>query len=520
VVSEGVKITGGEDMHAMGVHGEGVKVGIIDLGFGGLASSQANDELPQDVIATDYTGTGIGGTNHGTNVAEIVHDMAPYAQFYLAKVDSDVQLQQAVNDMISAGVEVINHSVGWYGAAFYDGTGPICDAVNSAASNGIQWVNSAGNDRLRHYLATFTHSGTDLRHEFFSGKRFNTIALGTGASVTLVLNWDDYGSTSVDYDLFLYDGNPDMGGSLVASSQNRQSGRGPSRFPYPYESVKYTSSAGGTYYIVVSKVASSTPNLPMTLFSLGPNLATYTAGSSLAQPADCANSLSVGATNLSDGPESFSSEGPTTDGRPKPDLAAPNRVATSHSSSFAGTSAASPHVAGAVVLQASQLGLTSQQAANELLATLQDVHSAGFDYRTGAGRLSLDADGDGFNRDQELFYGTDPRNYDADGDGLSDHDEILVYGTDPLNADTDGDGIDDYEEVYLYGTDPLASNKGDIAPAGAPDGLVNVADFQRMMRFVSGIEQPDARKQALADMNGDGVLDVRDVLEMTRALGY
>ncbi|HEY9120283.1 MAG TPA: hypothetical protein VIN33_11030, partial [Marinobacter sp.] len=117
VVSQGVVLSGGADMQALAVGGTGVKVGIIDMGFASLATSQANGELPADLSITDYTGTGTGGTNHGTNVAEIVYDMAPQAQLYLAKVATEVQLKQAVNDMLVAGVQIINHSVGWYGAA-------------------------------------------------------------------------------------------------------------------------------------------------------------------------------------------------------------------------------------------------------------------------------------------------------------------------------------------------------------------------------------------------------------------
>lgn len=557
VVSQGVELTGATDMHALDARGAGVRIGVIDLGFASLASSQSAGELPASLSIVDYTGTGTGGSNHGTHVAEIVHDMAPQAQLYLAKISTDVQLQQAVNDMVAAGVEVINHSVGWYGAAFYDGTGPICDAVNTAASNSIQWVNSAGNDRLRHYLGTFTDADADLRHEFASGQDYNTLTLNAGASVTLVLNWDAYPTTSIDYDLYLYDGDPDAGGAIVARSENRQSGKGASRYPYPYETFKYTSSGGGTYYVVTTKIAASTTHLPLSLFSLGPNLTTRTTASSLAQPADCANSLSVAATNLTDGLESFSAEGPTTDGRVKPELAAPNRVATSLTSSFAGTSAAAPHVAGAVALVIDQLGLSPQQAAANVLATLRDAHTTGFDYRTGGGRLSHDADGDGWNHDtdncplvanpdqadldgdgggdacdddidgdglsnaEEVLYGTDPYNADGDGDGINDYDEIFVHGTDPLDPDTDRDGVSDYDEIFVHGTDPLSSGlAGDLAPAGAPDGVVNVVDMLRLMRFIGGLETPTAQESNSADLNGDGVLDVRDALEMGRLLGY
>ena len=57
----------------LGQDGSGIKIGVIDLGFGSLSTSQNNGELPltgYGLTITDYTGTGNGGINHGTNVAE------------------------------------------------------------------------------------------------------------------------------------------------------------------------------------------------------------------------------------------------------------------------------------------------------------------------------------------------------------------------------------------------------------------------------------------------------------------
>ena len=36
---------------------------------------------------------------------------------------------------------------------------------------------------------------------------------------------------------------------------------------------------------------------------------------------------------------------------------------------------------------------------------------------------------------------------DADGDGISDYDEIHVYKTNPLSSDSDGNGFSDFEEI-------------------------------------------------------------------------
>lgn len=54
---------------------------------------------------------------------------------------------------------------------------------------------------------------------------------------------------------------------------------------------------------------------------------------------------------------------------------------------------------------------------------------------------------------------------DADGDGLTDTDEVNLYHTDPFNPDTDGDGVNDGDEVNVFFTDP---NNG-VAPVGVAD---------------------------------------------------
>lgn len=67
--------------------------------------------------------------------------------------------------------------------------------------------------------------------------------------------------------------------------------------------------------------------------------------------------------------------------------------------------------------------------------------------------LSNDPDGDGLTTEQELLLGTEPLNWDTDGDGLSDGDEINIHHTDPLRADSDGDGQPDGAEAQA-GTSP------------------------------------------------------------------
>jgi len=59
----------------------------------------------------------------------------------------------------------------------------------------------------------------------------------------------------------------------------------------------------------------------------------------------------------------------------------------------------------------------------------------------------LDADGDGLTDAEEITASTSSTNPDTDGDGLGDREEVKVYGTDPLRTDTDGDSFLDGAEV-------------------------------------------------------------------------
>jgi hypothetical protein len=47
-----------------------------------------------------------------------------------------------------------------------------------------------------------------------------------------------------------------------------------------------------------------------------------------------------------------------------------------------------------------------------------------------------------------------------------------------------------------------------------------VADLMRLMRFVSTLETPMEQELPSADINGDGMLDVRDALALGAMLGY
>ncbi|MEN0064251.1 MAG: hypothetical protein AAGA48_19020 [Myxococcota bacterium] len=78
-----------------------------------------------------------------------------------------------------------------------------------------------------------------------------------------------------------------------------------------------------------------------------------------------------------------------------------------------------------------------------------------------------DADGDGLTNAEELLdHGSNPYRADTDEDGLDDGEEVHNVGSSPIFADTDGDEIYDRDEVELYLTDP---NRTDTDGGGADD---------------------------------------------------
>jgi len=103
-----------------------------------------------------------------------------------------------------------------------------------------------------------------------------------------------------------------------------------------------------------------------------------------------------------------------------------------------------------------------------------------------------DFDGDGLTNSEEREIGTDPKNPDTDGDGLSDYEEVRNYRTDPKKVDTDGDGLDDYPEIFTHKTSP-------VKPDTDGDGLNDGEELTRKL-------DPNN-----PDTDGDGLIDGDEV---------
>lgn len=398
VISEGVEKTDADQwQNTISYRStQEVNVCILDIGFQGY-KALLGTELPSSVVAKSFRADkDLYVSNHGTACAEIVHDMAPDAKLWLVNIGTDVEHHNAVNWIIDQGIDIISCSVGWLNLGAGDGTGSICEDVKNVHDNGIIWVSASGNDTERHWEGTFGDPDSDswcnfedpgqAEDEWFA---FNVVA---GTTYQVFLNWADWGiwngsnysySEGNDYDLFLYD----SGGLVIASSNNDQTAGAP-----PEETVQDIAESTGWRYIRIYKwLATRDCELELFIWN-GSNLEYLEPVGSLAIPADSPYAVAVGATDWSDDSyHPYSSQGPTSDGRIKPDIVAPSGVssATYGDLGFFGTSASVPHVAGAFALLKGKLPYTLDEIKSVIEARALDLGSNGKDNIFGLGRLKL-----------------------------------------------------------------------------------------------------------------------------------
>jgi subtilisin family serine protease len=400
IQSEGVNLINVSSYISSGYTGSGVKVAIIDLGFAGVSAAVAANELPGSVIKLDCTGSGCASTTfpsetepHGTACAEIVHDIAPGAQLYLIKVGDMLDLIDAKNYCKTNGIRIVNHSVSWINTNFYDGScyysNAVC-TVDDAYSNNILWANSMGNYATQHYEAVFNDSDADTFHNVAGTVELIPIYAEQGDTIDIYMTWNDWPASAQDYDIYLFQ-IVDSSQNIVAGSENTQDGTQP-----PVESFSYVVPYSDVYYIVIRKY-SATSNHKLEVFSLKHEIITYAVASgSITSPGDAISAFAVGAINYVNwltGPiAGYSSQGPTNDGRYKPEIAAPDYVSTySYGiNNFPGTSASAPHVTGAaaLILSASP-GYSVSQLWNALTSSAIDMGVSGQDNIYGFGRLSM-----------------------------------------------------------------------------------------------------------------------------------
>jgi len=398
-ITEGVNLTGANlwqqlpNFHAP----QDVTICVLDIGFAGYQTLKGR-ELPDSIETRSFRADGNieAVTEHGTACAEIVHAMAPDANLVLCNCGTDVECMSAVDWIIARKFSVVSHSVGYFNTEPGNGTGPVNEVVKKASENGVVWINSAGNYAQQHWAGTYTDPDGDGWHNFSGTDEMLNFQLPANVAGRVFLKWDDWGSwngtsfsgSNQDYDLYVYYWS---GTSWVLwdESMNVQSG---TQLPVEYVGGFWSSNSSRTWGVSIRRYTSTrNVNLDLTI-TPGYNLDYVVSGRSLSSPADSAYAFAVGATDWqTDAYESYSSQGPTMDGRIKPDLSAPSGVSTITYGSlgFSGTSASAPHVAGAVALLLGKTSYTPEQVMKIIQSRVLDLGPPGKDNQFGLGRLLL-----------------------------------------------------------------------------------------------------------------------------------
>ncbi|MEV4316753.1 S8 family serine peptidase [Actinocrispum sp. NPDC049592] len=372
VVSEEVQPSGALAWHGDGKKGAGVKVGVLDVGFARLDQAKAAGEIPNETTVYNGQCGEDQFSAHGTTMAEIVHDMAPQAQLFLACVTDAMDFDDAARWLKDQGVTVVNVSIGFPGTGRGSG---IADATQSDWSpattvawlreNGIVVVAAAGNEADKHMTGPTADPDGNGWINVSGSSEAQGFTVGAGATVTLELKWDAWPRTTDDLDLYVMDiqakpsslNDPHLGGRYSVRPQKTTPGGSP-----PVETIAFTNtdSQSQTYWAYLkTNGARQTLRYDLTGYGAVSGLSYRVTAGSIAEPASSPYVLAVGAitpANAAAGAvESYSGRGPTIDGRIKPDLVGFTDVSTYTggvvpNQTASGTSAAAAHVTGAAAL--------------------------------------------------------------------------------------------------------------------------------------------------------------------------
>jgi hypothetical protein len=361
VTSEGVEASGANNWIANGRQGAGAKVGIIDVGVGGLGAAQAAGEVPASITTNTDNCAKPEDSNHGTATSEVIADMAPQAQLFLACIDDAVGFAQAAQWLEQQNVQIIVSGLGFPTTGRGDGTGVAGspeDVVRQARQAGVLWIAAAGNQALLHWSNYAVDANNDHYVDISGMAENDGFSVPDGGTVTVALRWDAWPTTNQDLDLVIMDtqqfpaGPGDSHIKAISTNQQQATTGG---LP-PTEQVTFQNNTGSpqVYWAYIpTKAPYPTTRYDLTVIGDASGMQFASSAGSVLEPATSPYVLAVGATQPHGAIiENYSSLGPTVDGRIKPDITGFDQVSTFSDgpTAFVGTSAAAAHVAGAAAL--------------------------------------------------------------------------------------------------------------------------------------------------------------------------
>ena len=299
---------------------------------------------------------------HGLLTMRALMDYLPEeAEVHLFNFETEIEFRAALRFAVDTlGVRVASSSVSWMDAYDdYDGTGYLFgNTLGDIIGDRAVLVAAAGNFAQSHWEGTFADADNDGAHDFTTTDNFLEVALDGDEVYNFLLSWNDWENPEVDLDLFLLDetGEPlyDELGQPV-KSVNRQ---GEQQFEKPTERIRsFVPPYPGVrkYHLQITahalKADAPPPHFELYMYPW-PEGGTPQAQpeSSLASGLAVARSASVVPVAATD--FAHSSQGPTNDGRMRPDFAADGVVRVGEIEAMwpVGTSFAAPRVAAAFAL--------------------------------------------------------------------------------------------------------------------------------------------------------------------------
>jgi subtilisin family serine protease len=435
------------------IDGKGIKIGILSNSYNvqGLAESEVlKGELPGPGNPFGYTKPvqilseiekpTEFAVDEGRAMAQIIHDVAPGAElFFYSAFNGYFDFADGIKALAAKGCNVIVDDVFYFGDPMFQ-DGLLSQAVDEVSKKGVMYFNACGNSgnkgfeaKYKEFSVTDSQGITNNYFDFGNQDEKQTITIsgteetGFPGSIFLILHWDApssfAGSTNpvpeIDLDIFLVD---TLTGEVVASGIEDNV-----KLLNSFETLSFTNTANENrdYEIIIQNSLEKKPtrikyvdsdnsvifkeevagiNAPTiyglsntkSAMSIGANQATITPAFGEEYALENFSSIGGGFGIIFDKngkliPEQF---------RNKPDLVGPDGVATSvpRFESFAGTSAAAPHVAAvAALIKQSNMSLTREQIFEALIKTAEDMDNPytegfdkGYDLATGYGFVIAD----------------------------------------------------------------------------------------------------------------------------------
>lgn len=298
-------------------------------------------------------GSGPSDAAHGVaTVKALAEHLPPSATVHLINFDTEQEFQQALRYAIDElGVKVVTCSVSWANAYdHYDGTSTFSTGIANTIGDKAALVVAAGNFAQSHWESVYSDANDDGAHNFTATNSYLDLKLRAGQPYNFLLSWADWGQPRMDLDLQILgpNGEPlyDNYGREYASRNLQRN----AQFVEPIERIRafmplYPGTSDYRVQITSNSSDREKDSLAFELYVYPPPEQSFprsNPGSSLASGLATTNSdlvVPVAAIGFK-----HSSQGPTNDGRIKPDFATSGTIELD-GRRYEGTSFATPRVA-------------------------------------------------------------------------------------------------------------------------------------------------------------------------------